>query len=108
MAETVNPHSPPALKAFWLDLTHRRPLYPESMLMLADECGFEEAKIVFPNGTGNLDFDLRMCGSYAVVATRGIPEVTNFGQKKRGMHKPEPGFGRGTSRLATAAGPVGH
>jgi hypothetical protein len=49
--------------------------------MLADECGFEEAKIVFPNGTGDLDFDLRMCGSYAVVATRGIPEVTNSAEE---------------------------
>ena len=83
LAETVNPHSPPALKAFWLDLTHRRPLYPESMLMLADECGFEEAKIVFPNGTGDLDFDLRMCGSYAVVDTRGLPEVTNSAEEAR-------------------------
>jgi hypothetical protein len=26
-------------------------------------------------------FDLRMCGSYAVVATRGIPEVTNSAEE---------------------------
>jgi glycosyltransferase involved in cell wall biosynthesis len=70
LAETVNPHSPPALKAFWLDLTHVRPLYPESLLMLAQQCGFESARIVFPSSTGNLDQDLRLSGSYALVATK--------------------------------------
>ncbi len=70
LLETVNPHSPAALKAFWLDLTHVRPLYPESLLTLARQAGFESARIVFPNGSGDLDEDLRQCGSYAVVAYR--------------------------------------
>ena len=52
IAETVNPHAPPALKTFWLDITHVRPLFPESMLFLARESGFDEARIFFPHGTG--------------------------------------------------------
>ena len=34
IAETVNPHSPRALKVFWLDPTHQHPLFPETMLAL--------------------------------------------------------------------------
>jgi glycosyltransferase involved in cell wall biosynthesis/SAM-dependent methyltransferase len=68
VAETVNPHSPAALKTFWLDLTHVRPLFPESLLLLARESGFSEGRIVFPNGKGSLDADLREQGEYALVA----------------------------------------
>jgi 2-polyprenyl-3-methyl-5-hydroxy-6-metoxy-1,4-benzoquinol methylase len=75
LAETVNPHSPPALKAFWLDMTHVRPLYPEAMLALAQTSGFESARIIFPNGTGDLDTDLRQSGSYAIAAFKGSPPV---------------------------------
>jgi SAM-dependent methyltransferase/glycosyltransferase involved in cell wall biosynthesis len=70
IAETVNPHSPPALKTFWLDLTHVRPLYPESMLLLARECGYDRGEIFFPRTTGDLDRDLRVSGEYSLVAYR--------------------------------------
>lgn len=70
IAETVNPHAPAALKTFWLDITHVRPLFPESMLFLAREAGFSEARIYFPHTTGDMDSDLRRCGEYALVATR--------------------------------------
>ncbi|WP_408896282.1 class I SAM-dependent methyltransferase [Nocardioides sp. R1-1] len=71
VAETVNPHSPAALKTFWLDLTHVRPLFPESLLFLARETGFDEAWIHLPQGSGDLDRDLRLCGEYALVARKG-------------------------------------
>lgn len=71
IAETVNPHSPPAFKTFWLDLTHVRPLYPESMLLLARECGYDRGEIFFPRSTGDLDRDLRLSGEYSLVAYRG-------------------------------------
>lgn len=71
--ETVNPHAVDAFKSFWLDLTHVRPLYPEAMLLLAREVGFPEAEIVFPTGTGDLDTDLDVCGSYALVARPSGP-----------------------------------
>jgi len=70
IAETVNPHSPAALKTFWLDLTHVRPLYPESMLLLARECGYDRGEIFFPRSTGDLDRDLRLSGEYSLVAYR--------------------------------------
>lgn len=71
IAETVNPHSPAALKTFWLDITHVRPLYPEALLFAAKECGFASARIVFPQGSSDLEWNLRNCGEYAIVATRG-------------------------------------
>jgi O-antigen chain-terminating methyltransferase len=74
--ETVNPHAVDAFKSFWLDLTHVRPLYPESLLMLAREVGFPAAEIVFPQGSGDLDRDLDEQGAYAVVAYRSAPRPT--------------------------------
>lgn len=71
LVETVNPHSPAALKAFWLDLGHVRPLYPEALLMLAQRIGYEDGRILFPAGTGNLYQDRRQSGSYALLATKG-------------------------------------
>jgi len=68
IAETVNPHAPAALKTFWLDLTHVRPLYPEALLCLAREAGFSSAQIAFPHGVGELTADLRGCGEYALIA----------------------------------------
>jgi len=68
IAETVNPHSPRALKAFWIDPTHQHPLFPETMLALCRLTGFEEGEILFPLGSGDLEDDLRTCGEYAVIA----------------------------------------
>jgi SAM-dependent methyltransferase len=68
VAETVNPHSPRALKVFWIDPTHQHPLFPETMLALCRLTGFEEGQIMFPLGGGDLETDLRLCGEYAVVA----------------------------------------
>jgi SAM-dependent methyltransferase len=68
IAETVNPHSPRALKAFWIDPTHQHPLFPETMLALCRLTGFEEGQIMFPLGSGELENDLTSCGEYAVVA----------------------------------------
>ncbi len=68
VAETVNPHSPRALKAFWVDPTHVRPVFPETLLALCRLTGYAEAIARFPGGTGNLVEDLRTQGEYAVVA----------------------------------------
>lgn len=68
IAETVNPHSFPAFRTFWTDLTHRAPIYPEVALTLARSAGFASARIVFPNGTGDFEHDLASEGEYAVVA----------------------------------------
>lgn len=71
IAETVNPHSPPALKAFWVDLTHRAPIFPEVALELCREAGFASAFVFHPNGTGDVERDRFTQGEYAVVATPG-------------------------------------
>lgn len=68
VAETVNPHSPRALKCFWVDLTHQRPIFPETLVALCRLTGYEEALVSFPFGHGDLDADLRTQGEYAVVA----------------------------------------
>ena len=70
IAETVNPHSIIALRSFWLDLTHRAPIYPEVAALLCGLHGFETTRVMFPNGTGDLDVDRRDSGDYAVVAVK--------------------------------------
>lgn len=71
----VRPSSPsgwsPTLP-FCLDLTHVRPLFPESLLFLSRECGFTSGRIFFPLGAGDLDADLRTCGEYALIATKPL------------------------------------
>lgn len=71
VAETVNPHSIPALRTFSVDPTHRTPLFPEVLVTLCGLHGFVDAYVVFPHGSGDLDADLRSQGEYAVVARRG-------------------------------------
>jgi SAM-dependent methyltransferase len=69
VAETVNPHALEAFKTFHTDLTHERPIFPEVALSLFQLAGFEEAYVLFPLGSGDLDRDRRSQGEYAVVAT---------------------------------------
>ncbi len=70
VAETVNPHSIPALRTFWVDPTHRTPLFPEVVVTLCGLHGFVDAYVVFPHGSGDLEADRRSQGEYAVVAQR--------------------------------------
>jgi SAM-dependent methyltransferase len=70
VAETVNPHSIRAFKAFWVDPTHRGPIFPEVAVALCRLHGYGEARVVFPTGTGDLERDRRTEGEYAVVARR--------------------------------------
>ncbi|HXV06115.1 MAG TPA: glycosyltransferase [Solirubrobacterales bacterium] len=67
IAETVNPHSAAALKAFWVDPTHKRPLFPETMLALCALAGYAAGDVFAPVGTGNWSEDRTRVGEYAVV-----------------------------------------
>jgi SAM-dependent methyltransferase len=69
IAETVNPHSVQAMKAFWLDLTHQQPIFPEVALGLCRTSGFGSAYVFHPNGSADSDIDRYTQGDYAVVAT---------------------------------------
>jgi 2-polyprenyl-3-methyl-5-hydroxy-6-metoxy-1,4-benzoquinol methylase len=69
VAETVNPHSIAAMKHFWIDLTHEKPIFPEVAIALCRSAGFPKARIFFPRGKGNLSEDLWEQGEYAVLAS---------------------------------------
>lgn len=68
IAETVNPHSLRALRAFWVDLTHQGPIFPEVLLQLLRGAGFRSAFAFMPNGSGDYEADRGEAGEYAVVA----------------------------------------
>jgi SAM-dependent methyltransferase len=68
--ETVNPHSPAALKAFWTDTTHHHPLFPEVTLALARLAGFDEGDILFRERTDDFDHDIYANRDYAVVVRK--------------------------------------
>lgn len=69
IAETVNPHSVAAWKTFWVDPTHKVPLFPEVLTALCQAAGYASAFVLFPNGTGLLAKDRLTEGEYAVIAT---------------------------------------
>jgi SAM-dependent methyltransferase len=73
IAETVNPHSLRALRAFWVDLTHQSPIFPEVLLQLCRGTGFGSAFAFMPNGTGDYEADRHASGEYAVVAVPRDP-----------------------------------
>jgi glycosyltransferase involved in cell wall biosynthesis/SAM-dependent methyltransferase len=68
IAETVNPHSIASFKTFWLDPTHKQPLFPETVLLMCRAAGFGSGYVLFPDGPGDLATDRTTSGSYAVVA----------------------------------------
>jgi glycosyltransferase involved in cell wall biosynthesis/SAM-dependent methyltransferase len=70
VAETVNPHSVSAFKTFWVDLTHEKPIFPETLLALCRTTGFAEARVLYPNGEGSQERDRTREGEYAVVARK--------------------------------------
>jgi SAM-dependent methyltransferase len=70
IAETVNPHSLAAFKTFWVDLTHKIPIFPEVAVALCGLTGYDSAVVLFPNGRGELEADRLEQGEYAVIAAR--------------------------------------
>ncbi len=68
VAETVNPHSARALKAFWVDPTHKHPLFPETLLALSELAGFAAGDVFCPVGEGDWETDRLTQGEYAIVA----------------------------------------
>jgi O-antigen chain-terminating methyltransferase len=49
VAETINPLSPLALRNYFADLTHAQPLVPETLALLARQCGFRDVETRFTN-----------------------------------------------------------
>jgi hypothetical protein len=69
----VNPHAPQALKHFWIDPTHRNPLFPETILALCRLLGFASAYVWHPQGTGDPEVDRVQQLDYAVIAQAPPP-----------------------------------
>ena len=68
IVETVNPHSHRALKTFWVDLSHQKPIFPEVLIALCKSTGYKEALVQFPCETGDFERDRLSEGEYAVIA----------------------------------------
>ncbi len=47
LLETVNPHSPDAMEWFYIDPTHKRPVYPEILELLLASAGFIKRELRF-------------------------------------------------------------
>jgi predicted SAM-dependent methyltransferase len=69
--ETPNPHAIDAFKAFWLDSTHVRPYFPESLLFKVRKAGFNSAYILTSANESSLDDRLDLSGSYSLIARKG-------------------------------------
>lgn len=69
VAETVNPHSVQGFKTFWVDPTHRAPIFPEVARTLALIHGFSEVEITHPRGTGDAEADRVGQTEYTLVAS---------------------------------------
>jgi glycosyltransferase involved in cell wall biosynthesis/2-polyprenyl-3-methyl-5-hydroxy-6-metoxy-1,4-benzoquinol methylase len=68
--ETVNVHDMLGAAAFWLDLTHKRPILAEALLAATGAAGFAEGWIFAPGGTGDWEVDRSSVSRYTVVARR--------------------------------------
>ena len=68
--ETPNPHAVDALKAFWVDPTHVRPYYPESLLITLQEVGFRRAHVEVQGEQIKAQDRLEFAGSYSIIAQK--------------------------------------
>jgi SAM-dependent methyltransferase len=75
VAETVNPECYEALKTFYVDLTHVKPIFPQVMLQLCADAGFTSAQIFYPNAGGFTQKHYEDSGEYAVIAYTYAPEL---------------------------------
>lgn len=69
VAETPNPHAIDAFKAFWVDVTHVRPYYPESLLHMVHSAGFKKAEIWVEGEQQMVSDRLGYAGAYTIIAT---------------------------------------
>jgi SAM-dependent methyltransferase len=55
VAETINPLSPLALRAYFADLTHAQPLVPDTLALLARQAGFRSVEVRYLNAPRHAD-----------------------------------------------------
>jgi SAM-dependent methyltransferase len=70
LLETINPYEVSAAATFWVDPTHRGPIFPEVSLALALSSGFASAHVFAPDGSGDWERDRTRSTRYALVARK--------------------------------------
>ncbi|HEY4927753.1 MAG TPA: glycosyltransferase [Acidimicrobiales bacterium] len=70
IAETLNPEHLETMTAFHADPTDRRPVFPQVLLHLCWEAGFEAASVYYPQGGGFVQRHFDQVAEYAVVAVK--------------------------------------
>jgi hypothetical protein len=70
IAETVNPESYAAMKTFYVDLSHQRPIYPQVLLHVCQKAGFRSARILYPTTAGFTQTAYLDAGEYAAIAVK--------------------------------------
>ncbi len=70
IAEAPNPHSPYTSKIFWVDITHRGPVFPEVALTVTWALGFGSAYVFHPAGSGDAEADRFSEPEFALVAAK--------------------------------------
>lgn len=66
--ETPNPNAIDAFKAFWLDVTHVRPYYPEALILEVGKAGFSKGFVCVDGDVADTDTLLGTSASYSIVA----------------------------------------
>jgi len=72
IAETVNANSIEGAKTFFVDSTHVKPLFPETLAFLCKSVGFPLVRVFYPNGGGFDDAEPTLQPEFAIVATREV------------------------------------
>ncbi len=70
LTETINPHEVSAAATFWVDPTHRGPVFPQVAMALALSVGFAEVAVFSPDGTGDWEVDRLSSTRYTLFARR--------------------------------------
>ncbi len=70
LVETINPHEVSAASTFWVDPTHRGPVFPQVALALALTTGFSSAHVYAPDGHGDWEVDRLESTRYTLLARR--------------------------------------
>jgi GT2 family glycosyltransferase/glycosyltransferase involved in cell wall biosynthesis/SAM-dependent methyltransferase len=70
IAETLNPEHLETMTTFHADPADRRPVFPQVLLHLCWEAGFEAASVFYPRGGGFVQRHFDQVADYAVVAVK--------------------------------------
>lgn len=79
ITETINPHEVSAATTFWVDPTHRGPVFPQVAMALALSVGFGDVAVFAPGGSGDWEADRLTSTRYTLMARRTATPVSDEG-----------------------------